>query len=386
MKKVSLISALLLCVLSLSAQVRFEYYVRFDLRFDNREYDTHSSFQPSLTMFGARLEPTVGFSAKAGKTSHQLMAGVDVLKEFGTSDKEILWNLQLWYRFGMSFKHSDFSITAGVMPRRFSKGEWSQAFFSDYYTFHDNNIEGIIFSWDNPKYYFELGCDWNGMVKASRREEFFIFTSGRYMPFKWFKVGWEAYMHHVAASEDVWGVVDDILAEPYLSFDFAPFAGVQNLSLRAGWIQALQRDRRMVGNFVFPYAGELVASVQNWGVGICNRFIAGRNLQPYWYCTDASGQMYGSALYNGDPFYQLADPGKYAWGCPASTFDIPAGLYDRLEIYYAPQIIKGLSIKASVFFHFHRKQYSGTNQVVSIVFDLHDLMEGINAGKLKSGQ
>ena len=73
-------------------------------------------------------------------------------------------------------------------------------------------------------------------------------------------------------------------------------------------------------------------------------------------------------------------------GCPASTFDIPAGLYDRLEIYYAPQIIKGLSIKASVFFHFHRKQYSGTNQVVSIVFDLHDLMEGINAGKFKSGQ
>ena len=120
MKKISLISALLLCVLSLSAQVRFEYDVRFDLRFDNREYDTHSSFQPSLTMFGARLEPTVGFSAMAGKTSHQLMAGVDVLKEFGTSDKEILWNLQLWYRFGMSFKHSDFSITAGVMPRRFS--------------------------------------------------------------------------------------------------------------------------------------------------------------------------------------------------------------------------------------------------------------------------
>ena len=388
MKKISLISALLLCVLGLSAQVRFEYDVRFDLRFDNREYDTHSSFQPSLTMFGARLEPTVGFSATAGKTSHQLMAGVDVLKEFGTSDKEILWNLQLWYRFGISFKHSDFSITAGVMPRRFSKGEWSQAFFSDYYTFHDNTIEGIIFSWDNPAYHFELGCDWNGLLKGARREEFFVFTSGSYTPLKWLKLGWEAYMHHYSCSEQAWGVVDDILAEPYMSFDFAPFAGVQNLSLRAGWLQALQRDRKFVGNFTAPYAGEIVATVQNWGVGISNRFVAGKNLQPYWYCKDDTQQIYADGLYHGDPFYQMADPGKSLWSssCPSTTAEIPSGLYDRLEIYYAPQIVKGLSIKASVFFHFHRKQYSGTNQVVSIVFDLHDLMEGINAGKLKSGQ
>ncbi|MGN0191154.1 MAG: hypothetical protein ACI39U_05810 [Candidatus Cryptobacteroides sp.] len=387
MKKTALISAFLFCCIGLSAQVRFEYDVRFDLRFDNREYD-RSGFQSSLTMFGARLEPTIGFSAEAGKTRHELMAGVDMLKEFGTSDKEILCNLQVWYRFGMPMGETYFNIAAGVLPRRFSKGEWSQAFFSDYYIFHDNSIEGIIFSWDNPKYYFELGCDWNGMLKESRREEFFIFTSGRYMPSKWFRLGWEAYMHHYSCSEQASGVVDDILAEPYVRFDFAPFAGIQDLSLKLGWIQSLQRDRKFVGNFVAPYAGEVIATVQNWGVGISNRFVAGRNLQPYWYSTDDTGQIYASGLYHGDPFYQMADPRSSNWTStvPATTSDIPSGVYDRLEIYYAPKIVKGLSIKASVFFHFHRRQYSGTNQAVSIVFDLHDLMQEINARKLNSGQ
>lgn len=370
----------LLCVLSAAefvsaAQIRFEYDVRFDFRFDNREYD-RSGFQRSCTLFGARLEPSVGFSADAGKTRHSLMAGIDALAQFGASDRETALNLMFWYRLGMTFGNTCFNITAGLMPRSFSKGEWSSAFFSDELKFYDNRFDGIIFSWDNPKYYFELGCDWNGMYGAERREEFMIFTSGRYMPVKWFRTGLEAYFHHYSCSWKATGVCDDILAEPYVLFDFGHFAHIQELSIRAGWIQALQRDRKFIGHFVAPYAGEIVATVQHWGAGISNRFTAGRNLQPYWYHMDDTGAVYGNAFYKGDPFYQMTDPRSDAWTGinNGSTTDLSSGLYDRLEIYYAPKICRGVDIKASLFFHFHSGQYSGTNQVVSILFDLHELM------------
>ena len=67
--------------------------------------------------------------------------------------------------------------------------------------------------------------------------------------------------------------------------------------------------------------------------------------------------------------------GKMSGG--GKTSDIQRGLYDRLEIYYAPKICTGLHLRASVFFHFHWKQYSGTNQMVSLVFDLNELMNAV---------
>ncbi len=360
--------------------MRFDYDVNFDFRFDNREYDTHSGFQPSMTLFGARLAPSVGFSAKLGKTAHRLMAGVDALKEFGTEDNEIRCNLMFWYQFGMNFGKTDFRIAAGLLPRSFSKGDWSPLFFSDRLKFYDNRFEGIIFSWERPKSYFELGCDWLGVQNGTRREEFMIFTSGKWHPVKWLKAGWDAYMLHYACSEVVRQVNDNFLAEPYVTFDFAPLAGIQELSLKSGWIQALQRDRDNIGHYVAPYAGEFIATVQHWGAGVRNSFVIGKNLMPYSRHIDAAGVSYGDGnFYKGDPFYELIDPRLEEWRDvgDGTTAEIQSGLYDRLEIYYAPKICDGLHVRASLFFHFHKGGYSGTNQTVSLVFDLNELMRAL---------
>lgn len=367
--------------LTSSAQkIGFDYDVNFDFRFDNREYD-RSGFQNSQTLFGARLAPSVGFNAELDKTRHRLMAGVDALSQFGTSDKEIRCNLMFWYQLGMNFGKTDFRLSAGLLPRSFLKGDWSPLFFSDYLKFYDNRFEGLLLSWERPKSYFELGCDWIGMAKGVRREEFMVFSSGRVRPLKWLKVGWEAYMLHYACSELVLEVNDNILAEPYLTFDFAPLTGIQELSLKGGWIQTLQRDRVNVGHYVAPYAGELVATLQHWGAGVRNSIVVGRNLMPYSHHIDASGVPYGGNFYLGDPFYELVDPNWEDWTDvgTGNTSDIRHGLYDRLEIYYAPKICAGLHLRASVFFHFHRRQYSGTNQMVSLVFDLNEMMSAIRA-------
>ncbi len=364
--------------LTSSAQIRFDYNVNFDFRFDNREYD-RSGFQNSQTLFGARLAPSVGFNAAVGNTTHRLMAGVDALSQFGTSDKEIRCNLMFWYQLGMKFRKTDFKLSAGLLPRSFSKGEWSPLFFSDYLKFYDNRFEGLLLSWERQKSYFELGCDWVGVANGERREEFMVFSSGRVRPVKWLKVGWEAYMLHYACSDVLKEVNDNILAEPYVTFDFAPLTGIQEFSLKGGWIQALQRDRANIGHYVAPYAGEVVATLQHWGAGIQNRFVTGRNLMPYSRHIDAAGVPYGGNFYLGDPFYELVDPRWDGWKDvgDGGTSDIQRGLYDRLEIYYAPKICAGLHIRASLFFHFHWRQYSGTNQTVSLVFDLNELMDSI---------
>ncbi len=372
------LTALTALSLAAGAQIRLDYDLGFDFRFDNREYD-RSLFQASKTLFGARLAPMVGFNADAGRTSHRLMAGVDALKEFGTSDNEMRCNLLFYYQLGVKFPHTDFRITAGLFPRSFSRGDWSPVFFSDELKFYDNTFEGILFSWDREKSRFELGCDWTGMFSQTRREEFMIFSSGDYRPLKWLRLGYEAYLMHYACSGKVNSVCDNFLAEPHITFDFAPFAHIQKLSLRAGWIQALQRDRAAVGHFVAPFAGEILLGVQNWGVGIENRLSIGKNLLPYYQWTDAAGTLYGEGnFYKGDAFYRMTDPRWTSMTLATdTTSEIQSGLYDRLEVYYAPRICRGVNLKASVFLHFHLKQFSGTSQTVSLLFDLHELMRGL---------
>lgn len=381
-KIVSAVIIMAASVLAASAQIRFRYDVDFSFMFDNREYD-RSSFQPSGTMTGIRLAPAVGFDAALGRTGHRLMAGVDALSQFGTTGREIQAGLLCWYQLGMSSGDTSFRLTAGLMPRKMSEGEWSPLFFSDSHKFYDNRLDGLLLSWKRPKSRFELGLDWMGMYGQSRREEFMVFASGKISPLRWLKIGYEAYMLHYACSGDVPQVNDNVLAEPYITFDFAPLTGLQALSLRTGWIQAWQRDRENVGHAVAPYAGEAVVTLQHWGAGVRNSFVLGRDLMPYGNRIDAAGVPYAGNYYLGDPFYGLVDPGSAAWKdlADGSTSDIRGGLYDRLELYWAPKICAGLDLRLSLFFHFHHRQYSGTNQMFTLVFNLDELTSTIKARK-----
>lgn len=84
--------ALFLMSLTLSAKsdeeekVRFAYDVDFQMNFDNREY-YRSRFSNSMTIFGARLTPSVGLELPQPELNmnHKLMVGIDVMKNFGAS-------------------------------------------------------------------------------------------------------------------------------------------------------------------------------------------------------------------------------------------------------------------------------------------------------------
>ena len=162
-------------------KINFVYDLDFEMNFDNREF-YKSNFSESMTIFGARLTPSVGVSVSQGNSlTHRLMAGVDVMKDFGDSlaAKDLLREVTLYYNMEKRFKRNEFTMYAGIFPRKTMEGRWGEAFFSDSLTFYDNNLEGLLLKLRRPKAYFELGADWMGLTGEYRRERFMIFTSGQ---------------------------------------------------------------------------------------------------------------------------------------------------------------------------------------------------------------
>ena len=74
---------------------------------------------------------------------------------------------------------------------------------------------------------------------------------------------------------------------------------MQELSLRAGWINGFQNDRKYVGDYVTPGGVQIEAHVQKWNFGIHNTFYAGDNLMPY-YVAPFDNLDYGPGLYWGE--------------------------------------------------------------------------------------
>lgn len=364
-------------------KVSFVYDVDFEMNFDNREF-AKSRFTPSMTIFGARLTPQFGLSLKESNgAGHRLMVGIDVMKDFGASpvseaiaggrtdetasslnNAGLFREITMYYNFQKKIARTDMGIYAGIFPRRVMGGSYSQAFFSDSLKFYDNNLEGLLLTFKRPEAYFEVGCDWMGQYGKARRERFMIFTSGEGKVLPFMSLGYAGYMLHYANSYKANGLIDNILINPYALFDLASCSGLQRLSLRLGWLQAMQRERRNVGMFVFPCGGEFDQEIRNWNVGIHNRMFYGTDMMPYYRGVDNAGLGYGAQVYFGDPFYRIHDNGATG-----------AGFYDRMEVYYEPKLADWLDLRVSALFHFNGTRYSGCQQIVGLRFNLHELLD-----------
>ena len=351
---------------STKVKVGFVYDLDFDMQFDNREFDG-TSYTSSMTVFGARVTPAVGVGLQQKNgTKHRLMVGIDIMKNFGAASKnsELFDEMTLYYDVKKQLGKTGFEMVAGIFPRRYAEGSYSQAFYSDSLRFYDNNLEGLLLKFSRPKAYFEIGCDWMGMYDTYSRERFQIFSSGegRVLPF--LSLGYAASLYHFSFSGVSVGVVDNALVNPYLRFDMASMTDMQTLAVRLGWLQALQNDRANVGHYVFPGGAEVVMEVQKWNVGLRNDMFIGTDIMPYYNTVDNAGYKYGNILYMGSPFYRVWDDGRDG-----------IGLADRLEVYYAPKFgAPYLDMKVSAIFHFDGEKYCGCRQMVSLNFNLEKLL------------
>ncbi len=361
-------------------KIRFAYDVDFEMNFDNREF-YRSDFSESMTIFGARLTPSVGISIPQSShaMNHKLMLGIDIMKDFGAEHKnvELFREMTLYYKMEKHSGKTGLELYAGIFPRKAMAGSYSDAFFSDSLKFYDNNLEGLLIKIHRPKSYYEVGCDWMGQKSYDVKEKFMIFSAGYSDITPWFQIGYAGYMLHFAGSVKARGVVDNILLNPFVKFDVGSKLNFQEFSFRLGWLQAMQHDREFVGHYVFPRGGELDLTVRNWNIGIRNRLFYGTDMMPYYNNPDTAGDKYGTRLYFGDPFYRIHDtaaiPGDDTF--PGSSANSTPGLYDRLDIFYEPHIGKYLTIRISARFHFHSMTYSGCQQLVGIVFNLNELLK-----------
>ena len=374
MRNILLLISILLTAVSASSQPRFTYDVDYEMNFDNREYSP-SKFSKSMTIFGARLTPAVGLEVcQPDSTNHKLMFGVDVMKDFGASpvsenlaggqtdetaqslnNFSLFRELTLYYNLEKKIGTTEVSMYAGIFPRSRMQGKYSQAFFSDSLKFYDNNLEGLLLQFHRPKSEFEVGCDWMGQYGVSRRERFMIFSSGESIVAPMLTFGYSGYMYHFANSQQVRGLVDNILLNPYIRIDLGPKMKLQTFSLTLGWLQALQHNRKHVGHYVFPGGGHLDLEVRNWNVTVKNQFFCGTDLMPYYNFKDEGGFKYGSELYLGDPFLRIHENNT-----------LGTGVYDRLEVCYEPFSGRYLKMKVGAVFHFNNFHYSGCQQTVGV--------------------
>lgn len=272
--------------------IEFVHDVHFEMNFDNREY-YESAFSSSMTIFGARLTPAVGLSL-TGKdgTSHRIMTGIDIMKDFGASpaeNVELFREITLYYNLEKDFGDTDMSIYAGIFPRRKMEGRYSQAFFSDSLRFYDNNLEGLLVKFRRPQAYFEVGCDWMGQYGDNRRERFMIYSSGEGLVAPSLTFGYSGYMYHFANSRQVKGLVDNILINPYARLDLAHLTGLQTFSFTLGYLQAFQHNRKQVGHYVFPRGVSLDVEVRKWDAAVRNMTFYGLDMMPYYNFHDAGG-------------------------------------------------------------------------------------------------
>lgn len=363
-------------------KVHFDYDVDFEMKFDNREL-YRSDFSNSMTIFGARLTPSVGIVIPQDELSlnHRIMLGIDVMKDFGASpispdlagpgsdeaagrltNLDLFREMTLYYKLERNTEKTGLELYAGVFPRKAAEGNYSEAFFSDSLKFYDNNLEGLLIKVRRPRGYWEVGCDWLGQKGQVRKEKFMVFSAGESFVANSLHIGYAAYMYHFAGSTKARGVVDNILLNPYVKFDLGRQMGLQMFEMRLGWLQAMQHDREFVGHYVFPGGGEFDLDVRNWNVGIHNRLFYGTDMMLYYNNVDKGGDKYGTRLYMGDPFYRIHDDGM----------DGP-GLYDRLDLYWEPKLGNMLSLRVSARFHFHDSSYSGCQQIVGLRFNLEEM-------------
>ena len=159
----------------LSGRNRFawEYDVDFQYVLDNRAFGASwDGYTPSGTLHSVVLTPTAGFSIQQNRrVHHRLTAGIEFAYDMGVQSwRDLPRELILYYDGHARTRNGSFEGLAGIFPRRFLEGNYSEAFYSDSTKFNDRNLEGALLKWRSDRYYAEVGLDWTGKTSPLKRE------------------------------------------------------------------------------------------------------------------------------------------------------------------------------------------------------------------------
>lgn len=350
MARYRLILTLLLALLFAPGMrgVDFTWDVDFSSVFDNREGD--HDITATKTYFFTNLAPEAGLRFSS---EDRIAGGVVWFQPIGCQWEGHRLSPTLYYRHeGRKWRFS-----MGMFPRRQLVEEMPGFLWSDSLSYSQNNIRGALVQYVAPKGYFEVYVDWRGMQTESQREAFNIVFHGQMSPRRdWLNFGGYAQMNHYALQKNPPAdqhIVDNFLVNPYVGADLGRVAGTDSLTIRAGLLMTIERNRaRGDGGWEAP-AGFNLEAVWEWRwLGVKNSLYVGKPLFPSYNCPSPEfldnkrphateveiavnpvvWTPMGPGLYQGEPFYQKC-------------------FYDRLDLYAYILRKKYVSLMASLDFN-----------------------------------
>lgn len=326
-----LLTLCLIAVAGISYAQKLAWNVNFDAFFDNREYPyAHARSQ---TLIGARLAPEIGIAIGPDSLSSRIMAGASWIQPMDGRNPQVVPTL--YYRF--LSKH--FNMSFGLFPRTHLFENAPAVFQFDSLTYYRPNLAGVLLQYHDRKGFAELLLDWRQIQTTRIREAFMVMFNGRWDVCSEFFFGGRVMMNHLARSrnaDNTETVTDDLAISPYVGLNLTRITGLDTLTLKVGYHQALERERAF-GGFKYP-GGILIDLMAEWRfLGLKNTFYYGENLMPFYriHDTETGGVRpgLGTQLNMGDPFFQ-------------------SRLYDRLDIYGYIFRTCYVNCMASINFHF----------------------------------
>ncbi len=319
----------------LSTAQSLEWDLRFDTKFDNREYDgvKYLGTVPSITFFSLRLAPAVGIGwrgeSKGDGVRHRVMAGVsytlDMGADAGGRDPEPL----VFY----NYRSPEYGLWAGKFERRHLIGSYASAIYAGSYVFYDNVIDGFALQYHPRRGRLELVLDWDGMASETERKSFRVLSAGEWSPVaagagRWLAAGYSFDMYHLGSRTGMGdGVVDHILVNPWIGGAFERLVPwFERLSVKAGWMGAFDRDRGGENRWLTPGGVSVEATIQRKKVGVRNIFYSGGLLMPLWH-------IYGGRVYKGDPFYAGSRVNNYT------------------QLFWYPELTRGVTLRLELGMH-----------------------------------
>ena len=295
--------------------------------FDNRE--SRSPYQCSQTLYGTRLGADVGI----GFGDNVVMAGVQAIKDFGTSGITDC-DITIYYHYD----NGRFSGIFGSFPRKLLHRELPDIFVYDSLRYYSPLLHGALIKYECRYGYAEIYCNWINRQGVNEREIFEIVSDSRFS-YRGFYGGWNVQLLHFSVPRPSNGlsVYDKVMINPHLGFEVRDLWWLDNISIEAGVMLSLNRDRNdMVWKTPVGFLGDI--RLRKWRIELRNRLYAG-NPQFSDY------EKYGPKLHRGDPYYR-------------SSF------YDRLDVSLYLLDKKYVQCYANASFHYTERVIDCSQQVI----------------------
>lgn len=324
--------------------------IDFESVFDNREGD-HDVADTKTWLF-TRLAPEVGLRF----SEHDRIAGGAVwYQPIGSEWDGYRISPTLYYR------HEDtrWRFSMGMFPRSQLVEEMPGYLWSDSLRYCQKNLRGVLAQYVSPRGFAELYLDWRGMQTRRHREAFNVVFHGQMSPrSNWFNFGGYIQMNHYAKQKDApeqQRIIDNFIINPYIGVDLGRKARIDSLTVRAGMLMTIERNRDISDGAWNTPAGLYIEAVGEYKrFGARNTLYIGRPLMPSYQYPDphfaddsaphstpeeiaANPVVYdimGPGLYQGEPFYQKK-------------------FYDRLDIYADIIRTRYVNLRASLDFNFY---------------------------------